>query len=522
MGEKMVASHGVPLTQAKDITQTSLSLSADVVVVGSGAGGAVMAYELARAGKSVIVLEAGPYVPSSEFKEEIAAAMDMLYVDHGGQTNKDGDILVLQGHCVGGSTVVNGCVAFRTPDFVLETWQRDHGLVDLTPEALAPYFQKVEERLSIHENQEAEINRNSAKVREGCEKLGVSWKPLKRNIKNCALTGHCLSGCATDRKQSMLVTYLPWAVAEGAKIFADTKVVRVLAENGKATGVLAEVIDPATGLKKADMTVKAKIVVLAGGAVQTPLLLQKSALANSSEQVGKNFACHPSLAVVAEYAEDVHPWRGAMLGVYVDEWAHPDKGSFLLEAGMEGPVMLSTVTQPGIGKPFTDYMSRVKNLVGMASLIHDHNVGEIRWNDDKKEIDYRLADVDFPSMQATMKAAAKIHFAAGATQVYLPLVQSHAPCTSYDQVETVVDALKNDPLTLRMVSYHPQGTCRMGADATRSVVNPHGETHDVKGLFVCDASLLPTSIMVNPQLTIYALSSYVADWIIKNQAVVFA
>ena len=240
MGEKIVASHGVALTQAKDITQTTLSLSADVVVVGSGAGGAVMAYELARAGKTVIVLEAGPYVPSSEFKEEIAHAMDTLYADHGGQTNKDGDILVLQGHCVGGSTVVNGCVAFRTPDFVLETWQRDHGLTDLTPETLAPYFQKVEERLSIHENQEAEINRNSAKVREGCEKLGVSWKPLKRNIKNCALTGHCLSGCATDRKQSMLVTYLPWAVAEGAKIYADTKVVKVLSENGKAAGVLAE------------------------------------------------------------------------------------------------------------------------------------------------------------------------------------------------------------------------------------------------------------------------------------------
>jgi choline dehydrogenase-like flavoprotein len=517
MGAKIVASQGVALTQARDVKTTTLTLNADAVIVGSGAGGAVMAYELARAGKSVLVLEAGPYIPSTEFREDIVHAMDTLYADHGAQTNKDGDVLVLQGRCVGGSTVVNGCVAFRTPDFILADWQRKFGLSNLTKEALEPYFQKVEERLSIHDNQDFEINKNSSLIRAGCEKLGISWKPFKRNIRNCALTGHCLSGCATDRKQSMLVTYLPWAVAEGARVYADTRVTKILAENGKAAGVLAEVIDPVSGKKVADMTVKAKIVVAAAGAVQTPLLLQKSGLANSSGQVGKNFACHPSLLVLGQYAEDVNPWQGALLGVYVDEWAHPDKGGFVLEAGGAGPVELSSVTEAGVGKPFVQYMEKVKNLAGLVTLIHDHNVGEIRWNDDKKEIDYRLADQDFPAMKAAIKAAARVHFAAGALQVHMPTVQSRSIHAVAD-IDAMVDAVENQPQSLRMVSYHPQGTCRMGADAATSVVNPYGETHDVKNLFVADASLFPTSILVNPQVTVYTLSSYIADQIIQGGA----
>ncbi|HSW16371.1 MAG TPA: FAD-dependent oxidoreductase, partial [Ramlibacter sp.] len=296
-----VAKQGLKVTQASDITQPTLHLKADAVVVGSGAGGAIAAYELARAGKKVIVLEAGPYIPSEKFSEMLAVAMGTLYQDHGGQSNMNGDIAILQGACVGGSTVVNAALCFRTPDYYLKLWGKQFGLTNLNPAAMLPYFEKVERNLNIRTVGASETSPGALLIGPGMRKLGYPEGKARRNIKDCALTGSCFSGCASDRKQSMLVTYLPWAVAHGATIHADTRVTQVLAEGGKASGVLAEVIDPATGQKKAEMRVDAPIVVLAAGPIQTPLLLQKSQLANSSGQVGKNFACHPTLSVTAEF-----------------------------------------------------------------------------------------------------------------------------------------------------------------------------------------------------------------------------
>lgn len=517
----MTESVQLKVTTARDIQQASLSLTADVVVVGSGAGGAVMAYEMAKAGKKVIVLEAGPYVPSSQFNEKFPDMLELLYADHGNQATSGGDLLVLQGTCIGGSTVVNGCVAFRVPDFILADWQRDFGLTNLTVDALAPYFDKVEKNLAIHENQEHEINQNSRKLRDGAKALGWSVKPLRRNIRDCALTGHCLSGCKTDRKQSMLVTYLPWASHLGAEIYADTRVTKIHVKDGAATGVSAQVTDPKSGRKVADVTVNAKVVVAAAGAIQTPLLFLNSSIANSSGQIGRNFACHPSTMVVAEFDQDIHTWRGAMLGVYVDEFEHPSKGGFVLEGGGAGPVEIGMSTEPGSGAMYLDFMSRAKNYASCVTLIHDHNVGQVRLEDGRKVIDYSIADSDFPAMKAALKAAARIYFAAGAKRVFLPTVDRRV-VESVDQIDAVVDGVVNEPFAFRMVSYHPQGTMRMGSDKNKAVVNPWGETHDVKRLFVADASLFPTSLLVNPQESVYAMSHYIADHILKDKAAYFA
>ena len=506
---------------AADISQTTLTLDADVVVVGSGAGGAVMAYEMAKAGKRVVVLEAGPYVPSSEFNEKFSDMLALLYEDHGNQSTTQGDLLVLQGRCLGGSTVVNGCVAFRIPDFILDDWHKNYGLTNLTTDALNPYFEKVERNLNIHTNQPHEINENSRKLQKGAEELGWSVKPLRRNIRDCALTGHCLSGCKTDRKQSMLVTYLPWACHYGAQVYTDTRATKVLTKAGKATGVKAEVVDSNTGKVVCDLTVNAKVVVAAAGAVQTPVLFLRSEIGNSSNQVGKNFACHPSTLMAAEFPSDIYTWRGAMLGVYVDEFERPEKGGFILEGGGAGPIELGMSTEPGTGKPYVAFMEKAKQYASCVTLIHDHNVGQIRWEDGQKHIDYTLSDQDFPAMKSAFKAAAKIYLAAGADRVFLPTCDRRV-IESEDQIDAVVDGIENNPFALRMVSYHPQGTMRMGADAKHSVVNPMGESHDVKGLFVADASLFPTSIIVNPQQTVYAMSHYIADHVLEDKAGYFS
>ncbi|OUS27080.1 glucose-methanol-choline oxidoreductase [Gammaproteobacteria bacterium 45_16_T64] len=514
---KLAREQGLPVTQASDIKESTIELTADVVVVGSGAGGAVIAYEMAAAGKSVIILEAGPYVPSKDFTEKFPDMLEWLYEDQGAQLNSTGDLGILQGRCVGGSTVVNGAVTFRTPDVILEKWNSEYGLTALTKEALTPYFDRVEKNLSVHENQPHEIAKHSQILNRGAKALGYSHKPLKRNTKNCGLTGHCLSGCASDRKQSSLVTYLPWAISHGAKLFADTRAMTIDHVDGKAVGVTAETRDPATGKKIADVIVRANTVVSSAGAVQSPLLFLRSKLGNSSGQVGKNFACHPSTLMLAEFDEEVHAWRGAALGSYVDEFEHPDKGGFILEGGGSGPVEIAMAGEPGTGKDYVSFMSNAKNMCSMVTLFHDHNVGHIYYDGDKKVIDYDISDEDFPTMQRVIKEAAKVFLAAGAKRVLLPTIKK-TEVRSLEELDQQIDLLENEPHTMRMISYHPQGTMRMGPDKSKSVVDGQGQSHDIRGLYVADASLFPTSVIVNPQITVYALSTYIADKMLEAMA----
>lgn len=512
-----VAKQGLKVTQASDIKDAQLHLKADAVIVGSGAGGAIAAYELAKAGKKVIVLEAGPYVPSEKFPEMLAVAMGMLYQDHGGQSNSHGDITVLQGACVGGSTVVNAALCFRTPDYYLKLWAKEFGLTNLTPARMKPIFEKVERNLHIRTVQPNETSAGAELIAQGMNKVGYPLGKARRNIKDCAITGFCFSGCTSDRKQSMLVTYLPWAVAHGATIYADTRVTEVLASNGKASGVKAEMIEPGTGRKKADLQVDAPLVVMAAGPIQTPLLLQKSQLANSSGQVGKNFACHPSLSVTAEFPFEVNDFHGATHSLYMDQNTLPEKGGYILLNAIQEPVEAGFSAEPGTGKPYVAYMSGYKNTIRLISLIHDKNVGEVRWKDGHKDIHYTVDDEDFEAMKKGLIATAKILFASGARKLYLPT--SHiSSIDRVEDVERVIGALKNEPARYKYTSFHPQGTCRMGRDPKKSVVNPYGETHDVKNLYVLDASLLPTSIGYNPSETVYALAHYVCEQMLTRKA----
>lgn len=510
-----VPAHGLAVTQASDIHEERLDLEADAVVIGSGAGGAIAAYELAKAGKRVLVLEAGPYIPSEQFSEMMAVAMDTLYQDHGGQANAAGDITVLQGACVGGSTVVNAALCFRTPDYYLELWGERFGLTNLTPEVMAPYFDKVEANLHIAPNAPHENSPGARLLKQGIENLGLPPGNAKRNIRECAMTGFCFAGCVSDRKQSMLVTYLPWAVAHGATLYADTRVTRILAEGDRACGVEAEVVDRESGEVKSRVTVRAPIVVVAAGPIQTPLLLQKSGLANSSGQVGKNFACHPTLSITGMFDEEVDNFHGATHSLYMDRYTMPEEGGYLLLDAIQDPVEASFQAEPGTGEPYMAYMTRYRNSVRLITLIHDKNVGEVSWKDGAKEISYVVDDDDFDIMKAGLKTNARVLFAAGARQLFIPSTQ-RLTIDDESQIDAVIDSLVNEPARYRYTSFHPQGTCRMGADPASSVVSPNGESHDVKNLYVADASLLPTSIGYNPSETVYALAHYICDRI--NQA----
>jgi len=507
---------GLPIlkvTQPSQIPDAGLHLEADVVVIGSGAAGAVSAYELSRAGAKVVVLEAGPYIPSSEFREHLPTALETLYQDHGNQVNTTGDLAILQGKCIGGSTVVNAAVCFRVPDQVLENWAMEHGLENLSTEALAPYFERVERNVSLHRNEPYEVNFNGRLLIEGAKKLGIPAAPTSRNVKSCALTGHCISGCKTDRKQSMLVTYLPWASELGATILSGTRAETFEVSNGRVTTVHAVATD-ASGHAKA-VQVKAGLVVVAAGAVQTPLLFQKNRIGNGSGQVGLNFACHPSLAVFGEHDEKVYGWVGATISAHAGNIENPLEGGYLLEAGMVGPVVTSTWVDGGVGRDFVEFMQSSKRFQAAVTLIHDHNVGRVYLEDDRKRIEYDLDDRDFESMREALRAAAKIYFAAGARRVYLP-TSRRTTIDSADQIDSTIDSLRNGKHMYRITSYHPQGTMRMGADPARSVVGPDGLCHDLDNVYVPDASLFPSSLLVNPQITVYTMATYISDRILAR------
>jgi choline dehydrogenase-like flavoprotein len=520
---KEMPQEGLPVTQATDVGTKTLRLQADVIVVGSGSGGAIAAYELARAGKKVIIIEAGRYVPSSSFKEDLTDSMQRMYQDNALQTNSTGDLILLQGSLVGGSSVVDATICERLPAAVLKEWQKDHGLENLTAEDMNAHYEKIESRLAVHENEPHEINDCANIVVRGCEAMGWSWKPLTRNVRQCALTGHCISGCASDRKQSMLVTYLPWAIASGAEIFSDAHVDFVNMRNGRASGVEGRIVDPDTKQVVSTFIAEAQLVILAAGAVQTPLILQKSGIGQLGDMVGRNLSVHPSVTVIGKFSEAVYGWRGALTGVQVNQFYNKDTGYVLMESGLAAPMQLVSQGELGEGDAHVRFMEEYKNFAALNVFVHDHGQGYVHWVGDpytgEKRVEWNLSRDEFDDFKAALKSAGRVMFAAGAVKVHLPAYDL-VSANNVFELDKAVDKIEYGSLglyTLRMLAYEPQGTCRMGKDPFTSVVNPYGETHEVKGLFITDASILPTETTKHAHLTVCALSSYIVDNILLKK-----
>lgn len=525
---KEMPKEGLHVIQARDLRSSEdIVLDADVVVVGSGTGGAVIAHELAAAGKSVVILESGRYIPSSQFTEDMAWALENLYKDVGTQTNTIGDMVVLEGHCVGGSSVISSAIATRVPKDVLSDWVKTHGLDCFEPETFNKYYEKVEKRLHVHLNEPHEINDTANTVIRGCESLGWSWRPQSRNVKQCALTGHCLAGCPSDRKTSMQVSYLPWAIAAGARLYADTYVEQIIVKNGRAMGVTGRVIDPDNQDVICNIKVNAQIVVSSAGAIQTPLLLQRSGLPNKSNQLGRNLALHPVVVVLGKFPVPVYGFRGAFAGMHVDHFLSKENGRMLMESGLVAPVQLMAQNELSIGVDHIRFIEEFKYLSGLNVLVPDNNHGFVHWSGPirggSRRIEWNMTKEEFEQFKIGLKRAGRIFFAAGAERVYLPTYQ-RLQANSLEELDHVVDSIEYGALgifSMRLLSLNAQGSCRMGADRTQAVVDPFGETYEISGLFVSDASILPSISIQHPLLTVAALSHFIADNIIKRQSSYF-
>ncbi len=499
--------------RAADI-QDDLRLKADVVVVGSGAGGAVAAYHLAAGGKDVVLLEKGPYFVTSDFKSDPHWSMQNLYAEKG-LTASLGvpPVLIPFGECVGGTTVINSGTVFRIPDRVLAVWQMEHGVEEARAKDLAGYYADVEEKIGAAEAEWPALGELNRVIERGVNSLGLSGGPLVRNAPNCAGCGMCVFGCPAGAKRSMLVSYVPAADAKGCRIYSEVAVDEIRTRNGRVEGVSGRVT-PHPGRKPgARVRVDAPIVIIAAGTFATPLLLDANGLAGKSGELGQNLKIHPAGGAVARMPTEVDGWRAIPQGYHVNEW---EEEGIMLEGGFGPPEVLSLMV-PGVGNVFRERMEDYRRFASFGIMVADRDsVGSVHRVGSRRVIRYQLGHDDRRRFVYGLKQVIRILLAAGADEVY-PAVHGHAVVKDEAGVKKIDERhTPGDALTLS--AYHPMGTARMGGSPETAVVNSYGESFDTGGLFVADASVFPTSLGVNPQASIMAFAARTADHILRKMS----
>jgi choline dehydrogenase-like flavoprotein len=463
-------------------------VEADVCVIGAGAGGAVVATELAEGGASVVVLEQGPRHDADRFSARPTEMLTRLYRD-GGQTTTLGTppLLLPLGRGLGGTTLVNSGTCFRTPSAVLERWQREFGLEAFTEDALDPCFERVESALSISEVTPELAGRNAAVAHRGAEALGWSHGFLRRNARGCVGSGVCAFGCPASAKQHVGITYVPRAEAAGAQVIAGADVRHVLVERGAARGVEARL---AGGGR---IEVRAPQVVVACGTIHTPLLLARSGLGRGSDQLGRNLALHPATGAFALMDEVVDMAKGVPQSFYVDEFA--DEG--IMFEGVAGPPSYAAMALPLSGRRHAAAMASYRNLAMFGLMVSDRSRGSVRSLAGRPIIRYELIEEDAARFRRGLARMEELFRAAGAREVYLPLPGGVTPARARAR-------------DLKLMAFHPLGTARADARASQGVVDADLQLHGVRGVHVADGSVVPSSLGVNPQLTIMALATRLA------------
>lgn len=488
-------------------------LRAEVCVIGSGAGGAVAAKELAEAGRDVVLLEQGGYYTKDDFTQREEEMMPLLFEEMGQRSTEDGSILILQGRNVGGSTVHNLCYCFRTPRPIVEKWRREDGL-QWTYDELLPSFTRVETMLHVGPIPEVLVNTLNRKIREGCEKLGYHGIVAQHNRVNCTGSGFCILGCPFDAKQSMELTYIPAAVRAGARIYANCQVDHLETARDRVTAVVGRVVDE-RGQTRGSVRVEASVVVLAAGAINSPHILLRSAATKDVGQVGKHLHLHPSVLLAGIYDEDIYGYQGIPQSYYVDEFIDlerdPDSGYIIMP--IFGFPVATAAQLPGFGLAHARLMQHYHRMVGILVLLHDRSSGEVRLGGDgRPRIRYALLPEDQRAMAEGMRHCAEILFASGAKEVVVPYYRQPLWLRPGEDL-SVIDRRGCRPGEIPLASTHPQGTCRMGENRARSVVNSFGRSHDLRNLFLCDMGIFPSSLGAPPQITTAALADLVAHYI---------
>lgn len=505
--EMIARSSSVPVARPDPVLDVTPSVewpsttACDAVVIGSGAGGAMVARTLARVGAEVVLVEEGRRWSVEELRS--THPLDRyrgLYRD-GGTTVALGNppVVLPIGRAVGGTTVVNSGTCFRPPEEVQIRWRDSHGLGCADPDALAPYLDEVEATLRVGAAPLDVIGRNGRLALTGAEILGWEAAPLRRNAPDCVGSCQCAIGCPRNAKYGVHLNALPQACEAGARIVSGARVERILHDEDRAVGVVARRSD-GTALE-----LHAPTVVVAAGATETPGLLVRSGL-GGHPQLGRNLALHPALGVGGLFDEPVVAWEGVLQSVGV-EALHRSHG-ILIEATSTPPGMGSMML-PGFGPELLGWLERADHLASVGAMIADEPSGRLEHR--AGLIRYDLSRRDGKKLIVALSALGRLLFAAGATEV-LTGVPGVAPVGGIDELDRVLEGL--DARRLHLAAFHPTGTARAGADAQMSPVDADGRIRTADGVWVADASIVPSCPEVNPQVSIMALSLAVADRIV--------
>lgn len=495
---------------AAPITPGAERLRADAVVIGSGAGGAPAALVLAEAGREVLVLEAGPRFEAADFSADEWEMRTRL-----GRVGISSDALqnFYAGACVGGSTVVNDALCWRPPAEVLESWRAEYGLAALSESAFAPFVERVWRDIHAEPTPRSLINRNAHRLEVGAQRMGWAGEAMPRNVRGCVGLGRCTLGCPLDAKQSMLVSYLPRAESAGARVLANARVERIRVEAGAVRGVEATRLDPLTRAPIGSLRVDAPLVCVAAGVLESGALLQRSGIPGRGATAGAGMQAHSSVYVTARFDEPIHGYFGPTMAWAVTEFSNVngrDGPGYMLENTAVHPMQTAGVL-PDFGSAHEDAMAALPHLAHAVVVLRDRSRGSVRAGDDgESRIDYALEAGDLERLRHALGKAALAYLAAGAREVWLPL-NGYGPVRSEADLARLGDwPLDRSRLTL-LYAVHLFGGAGMGASPEHSFCSVDGECWDVRGLFVSDASSLPTNTGVNPQVTIMANALRIAE-----------
>ncbi len=483
-------------------------LDCDVVVVGSGAGGGVTAAVLAQAGLDVVVVEAGGYFSEEDFDGAELDGYVRLYLGGGGVPTPDQSMGLLAGFCLGGGTTVNYTWCFRPPDHVREDWRDRFGLEDWMGEDFDNSLDAVWDRLRVN-SENSRPSLRDERFREGLAKLGWDSQVMQRNAVGCRedICGQCHYGCPIGAKQSTMVTWLQDAYDAGARIVVNAPVEKVLIEAGEARGVEATTAD---GHR---LTVRARAVAAAAGAINTPALLVRSGLDNPN--VGKNLMIHPVLLVWAMFEQEVLPWTGVFGSTFCDEFLDMGEGYGVKYMHASAHPSDLAVFAPWRGaSEHAELMQSLRYTGGFGALQRARDAGEVVVGKDGLPTPvWSLSDFDRDVMRKGLDGMSQVLEAGGARRIYT----SHAGWISYEpgnggreEMLRAADDYGWGPAQVTLGSFHLMGTAHMGADRQTTVCDPTGEAWNAKNLFVVDGAVLPTALGVNPMITIEAAAHRIA------------